>query len=248
MITNIISGVGMLAVAIGFVVLARNQLGKIWLPLLIGAGLWVLTVALKFAWAIPINTTVYITLLSAFGESGGSILFWIYVGLLTGIFECGIFYLIFALSKRLRAYNSDKILAIGIGFGAIEAFLLGLATLTAALVVIAAPDLIPDAIRTQIAPIGWAKAPAATIERLLAVLIHIYTCYAIAYAVVTRSPRHFWYAFILKSGVDTVAVWAQMGFGINSASHLWIVEAIVAVFALISIFGIIHLRANNKFA
>lgn len=244
MITNIISGIGMIGVAFGFAALARTRLGRVWVPLLIGAGLWVLTVALKFAWAIPINTTIYSELLSRFGDGTGKFLFWIYVGLLTGVFECGVFFLVFKLSKRLRAFDSDKALAVGVGFGAIEALLLGLVALTFSVIASIAPDMLAEGVAKRIVPIGWTKVPAGTIERLLAILIHIYTCYAVAYAIKTGALRHFWYAFILKTGVDSVAVWAQLDFGIQSTPHLWVVEAIIAVFALISVFGIVHLRAS----
>ena len=97
MISNFLSITGMIVTAIAFVAWSRLKLGRVWLPLLAGAGLWVVAVALKFAWAIPANTIIATWLIKTFGMAAGVPLVWIYVGLLTGVFECGLLYLAITL-------------------------------------------------------------------------------------------------------------------------------------------------------
>ena len=63
----LLSGVGMLAVAVGFVAYAATRpLG--WRYLLLGALAWIVTVALKFAWAIPVNPPLYNLAMAALPE------------------------------------------------------------------------------------------------------------------------------------------------------------------------------------
>jgi hypothetical protein len=54
----LLGGVGMLLVAVSAVVLAGPGKRPLWRVLGIGAGAWALSVALKFAWAIPMNAPI----------------------------------------------------------------------------------------------------------------------------------------------------------------------------------------------
>jgi hypothetical protein len=83
----LLGGIGMILVALGFAAYAgRRQLG--WGALALGASAWGVTVALKFAWAIPFNPPIYTAVNQAL-PSLGVPLFALYVGALTGILRWG---------------------------------------------------------------------------------------------------------------------------------------------------------------
>ena len=82
----LIGGLGMIIVAIGYVAYAiAKKLGVGYL--LMGALAWAITVGLKFAWAVPINEPVLEALRRTVPESAANAIFYLYVGLLTGVFE-----------------------------------------------------------------------------------------------------------------------------------------------------------------
>ena len=113
----LLGGSGMIAVTIGFVIYAAvRRLG--WGYLGLGALAWVVTVVLKFAWAVPINRSVYDGLYNALPEALAAMLFYLYVGALTGIFEVGIVWLVMRYT-RLGRVSWHRVLAFGIGFGAV---------------------------------------------------------------------------------------------------------------------------------
>ncbi len=242
MLTNIISATAMLAVAVAAIAIARWRLGPVWRALLVGAALWVLTVGLKFAWAIPVNPPVYHALHAALGPLAGDVVAALYVGLLTGVFECGVLYALARAVPALNRTSSDQALALGTGFGAIEALVIGLSALAAPLLLTIWPDLLPPEQARLVPEIGWASVPIASVERALTILIHIFTVYAVVYAAKAGEMRWFWHAFWLKSGLDAVAAWAQFRLDLADPAQVWPVEAIISLFAAASVYGTMRLR------
>jgi len=86
----LLSGTGMVLVAVLGTFIATRASRSMWRPLAIGAGAWVVAVLLKMIWALPTNAIVRQGLLRVAGASLGKPLYWAYIGLLTGVFECGI--------------------------------------------------------------------------------------------------------------------------------------------------------------
>ena len=241
MIANLVSASAMTLVGLLFFFVPKYRLASGWAPLLFGALAWGAAVALKFAWAIPVNPHVYAALVATLGDGLGLPLVWIYVGLLTGVFECGLIYLAVRFITRFRAYSDREGLAFGFGFGAIEALLLGLAVLVPTLMALLAPESLPEAARAQFAAMTWAIAPAPTLERIATIFVHAFTTWLIFYAVAANRPRFFWAAFVFKSALDTVAAWAQISYGVNTPEHLWTVEALIMLFGLASVWGLVAL-------
>ncbi len=94
----LIPGLGMILVAVGFTVYSRRKGGS-WRYLLLGGLVWFAAVAIKFAWAIPINSIVYKALNVSLSQlaSPGNLAAYIYVGLLTGVTEVLFMWLLSAL-------------------------------------------------------------------------------------------------------------------------------------------------------
>lgn len=222
----LLGGIGMVLVAIGFVVyVAARRLG--WGYLGLGAAAWVVAVALKFAWAVPLNAPVYNALESALPETVAEPAFWVYIGLLTGVFEVALVWLLLRYT-RLGQAPWIRALAFGIGFGATEAFLLGVLSLSNMIAALAAPALFPPEALNQIAQANNPLYGLASIwERFFTVLIHLFSNALLFYAVARKQPRWFWLAFIYKTLIDTAAAYAQVT-GLTPGK-IWMIEAFVTV-------------------
>jgi uncharacterized membrane protein YhfC len=232
----LLGGAGMIAVAIGFVIYAAlRKLG--WGYLGLGALAWVVTVVLKFVWAIPINSLVYNGLYDVLPEVIAAPLFYLYVGALTGVFEVGIVWLVMRYT-RLGRVSWERALAFGIGFGAVEAFLLGLSSLGTVLAALVAPGVFPLEALEQVSRLNNVLYGLAPIwERFFTVLVHILANVLIFYAVTQRRPRWFWLALIYKTGIDALAAFAQF-WGLETLPRIWIIEAVVALWGIIGWLGI----------
>jgi uncharacterized membrane protein YhfC len=233
---SLLGGIGMILVALGFAAYAGlRQLG--WGALGLGALAWGVAVALKFAWAIPFNPPIYTAVNQAL-PSLGVPLFALYIGALTGIFEVGLMALLLSYT-RLGKAAWPHTLAFGIGFGAIEALLLGVSSLSsmlAAMVISVALPPAPTEILVRLGNILWGLAPI--VERLATVLIHICSTVLIFYAVNTRQARWFWLAFGYKTAIDAVAAAFVHINGIDTLGRVWTFEAIVILFSLAGWLGL----------
>lgn len=169
------------------------QRGKpsLWIFVGIGALAWAVAVTLKVAWAVPTNKLVHSGLNQVLGKAIGEPLFWVYIGLLTGIFECGIKQL-FVIKTRLKEADWNQAVAFGIGFGAMEAFLLGAVSFIGLLMVIVFFEHIPAEAKDQIAKgLGdnFAVIPLPIVERIIALLVHVFSSVLIVYGVQVKQAR-----------------------------------------------------------
>lgn len=229
----LIGGVGMIIVAAGFVGCALLRHWG-WQYLLLGMLGWVVTVAVKVAIAIPLNPPV-IKALGAMHEPWATVLMFLYGGLLTGITEVAIVWVVLRYT-RLAQVSWHRVIAFGIGFGAIEAFLLGVGSLSAALVAMYLPDALPKAILTELAKADRFAIQLAPIwERFFTCLGHLATNVMIFYAARLPRVRWFWWAMIYKSAIDGVATLAITSGFLGSTANLWILEVVVALWGLLGV-------------
>jgi uncharacterized membrane protein YhfC len=137
------------------------------------------------------------------------------------------------------------VLAFSIGFGAVEALVLGSASLTVAIAALAVPEEMPPEVMSQLAASANVLIGLAPIcERFFTVWGHMFTTALVFYAVAVRKPSWFWVAFWYKSLIDAVAAYWQLvvlAGGID-AGKVWLVEAIVAVWGAAGWAGILWLR------
>ena len=235
----------MIGVAIAAVLLYRRGRSVSWTIFGLGALAWTISVALKFAWAFPMNAPVKAGLDAVLPPRAADPIFWIYIGLLTGIFECG-FTLVFVRMTRLRTAEWREAVAFGIGFGAIEAFLLGLLSFVGILLLVVFWDQLPG--ETKAAVAGRVRGdllaiPMPVAERVSALVAHVFTCVLIVHGVRVREWRWFWIAFAYKSALDAFAAWGLLATDLaRSTGTLVAFEAAVAVFALVGLAGLGYLR------
>mgnify|MGYP001374586925 CR=1 FL=1 len=231
----LLSGIGMIVVALGFAAYAvRRQLG--WAALSLGALAWGVTVALKFAWAIPFNPPIYTAVNQALPALGVP-LFMVYVGALTGVFEVGLVALLLNYTRLGKAAWPQAI-AFGIGFGAVEALLFGVISLSSTLasMMISMVHPPPPEVAAQLGNALWVLAPV--VERLGAIFIHMCCNVLIFYAVNTRRARWFWLALGFKTAVDAAAAACVHIHGIDTLAHVWTFEAIMILSGLAAWLGL----------
>jgi uncharacterized membrane protein YhfC len=232
----------MILVSLAFVIYAayRRLLG--WRHLGLGALFWVVTVVVKFAFAVPVNPVVFrvlgVTRDALF--SPGNLLTYLYIGALTGIFEAGLAYLILRKSRWGKA-TWEQALAFGIGFGVIEALLLGFAGLFSAMIGITSPDMLPiPSLGSMANNSALIVGLAPVIERLSVIFAHILACVLIFHAIASSEVKWAWLAVFYKTLLDTPAGFAVF-WGTGTAGKLWTIEAAIAIFGLIGLWGTIQI-------
>lgn len=185
----------------------------------LGALLWTVSVAVKSGLAVLLNKPMESLLHQALPKFPADLVFWSYIGLLTGITEVGIF---LAMAKwfQRRQWSWRDAASVGVGFGAIEAILLGVAVAV---------------------PVAMGKMPdpgtlAPVLERSLTIFIHVVTVVAPIYAITRHKWGWFAFAFFYKSAVDATAAYMLLAGSHLLAVHLWAVElGIFGPFAYIAI-------------
>lgn len=238
----LVPGIGMILVSVLFIVFALRR-GGTWGYMGLGALAWTITVVVKFLIAIPVNPVVYKALYTEGNLfAPGSLLFYLYVGLLTGVTEVLLTWLALRYT-RLGRVTLGKALAFGVGFGAFEALLLGFASLASSVFALVAPEALgAAALQTlsQTNNILYGLGPVS--ERFATILVHLVCNLLLFYGVATGKWRWFWLSFAHKSLLDTVAGFAQL-WGVETVARLWAIEGIILVFGLVSLWGIRKLSA-----
>jgi len=232
----LLSGIGMILAGLGAAAYAvRRQLS--WGALTLGALAWGVTVALKFAWAIPCNPPIY-TALHQTMPSLCDPLFMVYVGVLTGLFEVGLVALLLSFTLLGKAGWSSA-LAFGIGFGAMEALFFGVVSLSSTIAALLLSLVHPPTaeVAARLGAILWVAAPV--VERLAAIVIQVCANVLIFYAVNTRRACWFWLAFGGKTAIDAVAAAFVHIIGIDTLGRAWTFEALML---LVGLAGVLCLR------
>jgi uncharacterized membrane protein YhfC len=237
----ILPGVGKIVIALAFIVFARQKGGS-WRYLGLGALIWMVTVAVKFLVATPLNPLVYQMLYvpdALFAP--GSVLFYVYVGVLTGLTEVLLAWLLLRYT-RLGRVSWTNALAFGIGFGAFEALYQGIPSLVSNISALAAPQSLPAATLSSLQLLNdplFGLAPAT--DRFAATLVHVFGNVLLFYGVASSQARWLWVSFALKSLVDTVAAFAIF-LGTPTLTVLWLLEVVLLVFGCVCLWGLIQIR------
>jgi len=137
---------------------------------------------------------------------------------------------------RQLGRDAGPAIGVGVGAGAFEAFLLGLASLAGMLVVIAgAPgtEKAQESLQTMAAstPLLWLVAP---VERIMAILCHASMRALILLGAVHRRPMMVFWGFVIFTLLDSIAGAAHVSGKLGTLSTWWI-ELAILPFALVSI-------------
>ncbi len=232
------TGVGMIAVGVFAVLYGIRVQGGLFAMVVIGGAAWFVSVTIKMLWAARTNRTIITFLKDRFPPKAAGPLSWVYVGALTGIFECGLVLLLARYVPLVRQADWADVITFGIGFGAAEAILLGLFQL---LYVLTSESARKNPGRYAFTRNNVLSIPLGIAERVVTLFIHVFTGALVVLAVQQGDPGLFWYAFIFKTLVDTVAAWLHLEkdiMNITDAAAHWRYQLIFACFGAVSLIGI----------
>lgn len=233
------SGVGMMLVAVIAVVwwwrIARVQIRWFW----VGVGLWTVAVALKIGCAVLSNAFVLKSLKElphplyvALGA--------LFCGVQSSVFEMGLTLAAVLIWKQLGR-DAGRAITIGVGAGAFEAFLLGIApVMTAAALML---GLVPNAekVAAQVGkvaattPLFWLAGP---VERVIAILCHAATRALVLLGVSKKKYTLVLWGFLIFTLLDGVAGGAHVA-GLLGKISTWWIELAILPFALASWFVVV---------
>jgi uncharacterized membrane protein YhfC len=238
----LVGAVGKLAAGIAPVAWWRAGRKGLWGAMALGLLAWTIGVALKVAWAVPTNKAVLGWFARTLPATLAPVVSHAYIGMLTGVFECGLVLLI-AWRTRLRQADWAQAMAYGLGKGGGEAAILGLVALFQAVVIAglgerATSQLTPEQHSAVVQMATAASACSAIVERLAALAAHALSSVLIVYGLRVRQQRWFWLSFLYLGTVDALAAWGIAVYG----SSLPLRPLFFAYLALISAVGLAGLR------
>ncbi len=233
----VLIGAGMISVALMFVVFARQRGGS-WLYLGLGALSWLVTcLVLKFKLAELVEPVVYPALyVPGMLWAPGSVLFYVYVGALTGITEVLLTWLLLRYT-RLGRVTWANALAFGVGFGAVEALYLGFNNLTSIITALSSPQSISDSALNNLQLFSnpvYGLVPI--VDRLIAMLAHIFCNALLFYGVVSGQARWMWVSFAFKSLLDAIVGFTYF-WGSETLLKVWTIEGLGLAFAIAAWWG-----------
>lgn len=240
------SGLGMILVGILSILWGLNYGSKLSL-IIIGFLAWVISVGLKFAWSIPINKKIINYLENKFSSKVSGPTIWIYIGSLTSIFECGISLFFVLFIPTLLNANWQNMIGFGIGFGAVEAIILGLISFINTLYFLIKPSAVPKELKKRLEiykKYSFTAILTSIVERASTIPIHILTTILIVLAVQQNTYYLFLLSFFFKSFVDSVAAWSHFKLDITNWKkpiQIWFVEFLITIFGILSFLGILWL-------
>jgi uncharacterized membrane protein YhfC len=150
--------------------------------------------------------------------------------------------------QRLRSATWEEALGYGLGFGGLEAMLLGIYNFVIVFLIILIPDKLPQELVELADPskVSLLVIPIPTLERAIVILLHAFSSLIIIYAVQKKEWRWFWFSFLYKTAMDTIAGLFQITYGLENLSlaGLWLVELILLPFGMIGLWGLITFRSR----
>lgn len=228
----LVSGASMMVVAIvAFVVwrrLSRVQIRWCW----VGAGLWTIAVLLKIAWSALADELV-LNSFKALPHPLYVALGALYGGVQSSVFEMG-FTLLAVLIWRQLGRDAGRAIAVGVGAGAFEAFLLGLLAFVGALA-LTLPDM-EEGLKAleataAVTPLLWLLG---TVERVIAILCHASSRALILLGVAKRKYLLVLWGFLIFTLLDGSASGFYVA-GLIGKISMWWIELAMMPLALLSI-------------
>jgi hypothetical protein len=201
----------------------------------IGAALWTVAVIVKIGIALLSNATVIGFLKShlsyvPYVAAGGA-----YLGVQSSVCEIGLT-LLAGLRFRQLGRDAGRAIAVGIGAGAFEALLLGVASIAGIIAWLSgAPgtETVGDELRKVAAstPLFWLLAP---VERITAVICHASSRALVLLGIYHRRGGMIALGFLIFTLLDGVAGASQLSGRLGSVSMWWF-ELAFSVFAFVSL-------------
>ncbi len=245
----LLSGIGMMAVAAAAFLYWRKRAELKFFAW--GALIWTIAIAVKLLMDFTISIPIQQALLASYPLLTVLITMGLYLGIRTGLFESGFTY-IAVLKTRLRKMSFNEAVAFGIGFGGIEAFLLGFFSFIDILVFVLFPDMInalpleqQAAVLSQLSVSTWIIF-APIIERASVLLIHIFAAVLVVHAVKAKKPLYFIASLLYKTVTDGMIPLLIFYIGTATLLATYTMELPVIILGLIGYLGIVKMKKKFK--
>ena len=231
----LIPGPAMVLVALGSAIYWKRRSRTKWRWFWAGAGIWTVGVALKIASDVIFSQAILqwfegIMPRVPYILVGGG-----YVGVHSAVFEIGIT-LAAALIWRAMARDANRAVAVGVGAGAFEALLLGVAVFVGILAALSGKPGTEAALAAAegaalVTPLAWLVGP---VERIIAILCHTSSRALVLLGVAKRRWSFFWWGFMIFAVLDGIAGVAHVSGKIGQFS-IWWIELAIAPLAVASV-------------
>jgi len=241
---------GMIAVGLVFIAAWKVKKNVSIKYFLFGGLVWGMATAPKLIMDYTLTPRLSSWAINAYGVMGMLIILGVYVGLRTGLFECGFTLLAFSKTK-LRDSTLDEATAFGVGFGAFEAILLGLPSIMQIALFILNPSLLEslppsqrEIVESSLNSPTWVAA-APVIERTFTLFAHIFAALLI-YISIRGKPHLFLVSVLYKTLLDALVPYIQTIINMNMPITLLEAEIWIIMMGLLGAIGTIRLRRTYQ--
>ncbi|RLJ07096.1 MAG: hypothetical protein DRP16_04110 [Candidatus Aenigmatarchaeota archaeon] len=240
------SGIGMVLVGLFAVFWWRRKSKVEYRYFVFGSVVWVICTLTKVI--IDIGTKGLFGFLQTYPVFLALIVSGLYTGLRTGFIESGFAYLF--VSKTNIKKRFEEAVAFGIGFGSIEAIILGASSFISILVFLLYPPLIqtvPEAYRQALITelnMNSLVVFAPVIERIMTIIIHIFAFSLVFYAVKSRNNFYLVFSVLFKALVDGIIPFLLYTFQKNTLAGIYSIESVVVCLGVFAFFGTERMRVK----
>jgi hypothetical protein len=226
--------IGMLLVAAIALLLWRYVSKADWKWFWLGAGLWIVAVIIKRIIGLSINAAIigwlkhHLPYASFVAASG------VFIGVESCVCEIGVTLLAVGIWRQLGR-DAGRAIAIGVGAGAFEAFLLGAIIVVSVAVagLLGDEEEIRGAVAQPTTPLLWLMLP---VERVLALINHACSRALVLLGFAHKRPRMVLGGFAIFTVVDGIAGAAILFKNTHADLSPWWLELAIVPPALLSVF------------
>ncbi|MEM2905262.1 MAG: YhfC family glutamic-type intramembrane protease [Candidatus Bathyarchaeia archaeon] len=218
---------------------------------LYGGLLWAAAIAVKLVMDLTVTQPFSQQLSTAVGQGLlASVTLGLYVGLRTGLLECGFPY-VAALMTRLREAAWREVFAVGLGFGAFEAVLLGVQSLLNVATIMLNPsvlDSLPPGQREAVVrqlSYGAAVVPAPILERAFTLVAHLFATVLAVYAAKASKLSLLAASILYKTVLDGPIPIFGYVVPERGLLELYLIEAYLGALALVAALGLFWFRKRS---
>ncbi|MFH0956594.1 MAG: YhfC family glutamic-type intramembrane protease [Candidatus Aenigmatarchaeota archaeon] len=247
----LLSGAGMMLLGILPVLWWRYRTLVAWKDFRLGAYLWLAAIGAKVLMDLSLTPSLVSWVGGAYTAAGIALVTGAYLGLRTGLLESGLTYLA-GLKSRIGKFDFQQAAALGIAFGAAEAFMLGLSSFISVAVVLAFPqvvDLMPAAQRAAMLSqlsLPSIAAAAPVIERAAVLAVHAFCTILVVYSVKSGRAAYFAASFALRAMLDGTLPLLSLTLDLSTVPGMYWAEAFVAALGVASLAGIVWMKKRYK--
>lgn len=201
-VLSLLIALGMMAVALVPALWWQRKQRISWRWFLWGASLISLALGVKFVFNLLLNARVNLLLNAYLPSTLAPLAFFVFIGLQTVLSEVGLTYVL--VKNKFKSAKISEVVGFGIGFGGMEASILGLLALVLTILAGLFPQILPSALtaNTVVDPL---VAPAPVLERAAAIALHVLCSLWLYEAAVSGRWTSLIKAAVVKGSLDTYA-------------------------------------------